>query len=268
MLVPPASRPGAALLQQWPSIVLVVIGTGMIVAGIVQGQARAAEAIALFAFGAGLVGLGAAFPRVTRAKVGTEGFELDLSARKETSALLSQSPDRASGLAVLDDDDIVAASRSLLAQNSLLAHLRAEDGPLTGCRLELYLYDADSGLLEPTEVAGRPQPPDAWPPGQGATGTAWERGEFVLVEGDAAFDETLGLTPAQQERFQDLTAVAAMPVLNARDQVIAVLTASTKDAAHELASQPAFDDLIVRSQVIARVLVDVLKWFDDGYSVS
>jgi hypothetical protein len=35
-----------------------------------------------------------------------------------------------------------------------------------------------------------------------------------------------------------------------------------------LAGQDAFDDLVVRCQLIARVMVDVLKWFDDDYAVD
>lgn len=46
---------------------LVEVGIGMIVAGIVQDDARAAEAIAFAAFGSGLLALGASLPRLTRA---------------------------------------------------------------------------------------------------------------------------------------------------------------------------------------------------------
>lgn len=62
--------------------------------------------------------------------------------------------------------------------------------------------------------------------------------------------------------------MAAMPVVNAQNQVIAVLAASTIDDAHALAGQEAFDDLVVRGQLVARVMVDVLKWFDDDYDAT
>lgn len=262
----PRKRQSAFSPQPLPSAVLIAAGIGLIVAGVVQDDARVAEAIVFVAFGSGLLALGATFPRLTRAKVGKEGFELDLSAREATSLLVSEPPvGVAAEVDDLDDDDIIAATRSLLAQNTLLPLLRADEGPLQSAQLELYLYDADAGLLRPMEMPDRPTPPDAWPAGRGAVGTAWERGEFVVVEGRATSDETYGLSPEQQEHHQELTAVAAMPVVNAQSQVLAVLGASTIDAAHGLASQEAFDDLVVRGQLIARILVDVLKWFDDDY---
>lgn len=71
----------------------------------------------------------------------------------------------------------------------------------------------------------------------------------------------------QQEAFRDLTAVASLPVANAAGMVIGVLTASTT-APHgpaSLSSKDAYYDMLSRALSLARVLVDLLKWFDDGY---
>ena len=86
--------------------------------------------------------------------------------------------------------------------------------------------------------------------------TCWSGGEEVS-------DDTYGLTPAQQHRARNLAVVAAMPVTNAHDQVIAVLSGSSVDADSPLATAEGFDAHLLMAQQVARVLVDLLQWFPD-----
>jgi hypothetical protein len=94
-------------------------------------------------------------------------------------------------------------------------------------------------------------------------GEAWESGEYVLVRGEEVSDDTYGLTPAQQHRARNLALVAAMPVTNAGDEVIAVLSASSVDPDSPLGTPEGFDAQLLVAQKVARVLVDLLQWFSD-----
>jgi thiamine pyrophosphate-dependent acetolactate synthase large subunit-like protein len=97
----------------------------------------------------------------------------------------------------------------------------------------------------------------------GAVGEAWASAEYVLVRGPEVSDDTYGLTPAQQRRARDLAVVAAMPVTNASDEVIAVVGGSSVDPRSGLATGDGFDALLLMAQEVARVLVDLLQWFPD-----
>ena len=86
--------------------------------------------------------------------------------------------------------------------------------------------------------------------------TSWPGGAEVS-------DDAYGLTPGQQRRARNLAAVAAMPVTNAGDEVIAVLAASSVDPESALATPEGFDAHLLVAQEVARVLVDLLQWFGD-----
>jgi len=148
----------------------------------------------------------------------------------------------------------------------LLEDLLGEpDEALTDCAMQLSLYDDHDRALLPVLKPGAPGPSPGFLPGQGATGRAWATGEYVTVEGDAVSDGTYNLTSEQAERYKDLRAVAAMPVTNAVGRVIAVLSAATRDAQSQLLTDGGFEQLVFLAEGVARVLVDLLKWFEDGY---
>jgi hypothetical protein len=94
-------------------------------------------------------------------------------------------------------------------------------------------------------------------------GEAWVSGEYVLARGPEASDDTYGLSAAQQHRARNLAVVTAMPVTNARDEVIAVLAGSSVDPDSPLGTAEGFDALLLVAQEVARVLVDLLQWFQD-----
>jgi hypothetical protein len=94
-------------------------------------------------------------------------------------------------------------------------------------------------------------------------GEAWLSGEYVLVRGAEVSDDTYGLTPDQQHRARNLAVVAAMPVTNARDEVIAVLAGSSVDPGSGLGTAEGFDAHLLAAQEVGRLLVDLLQWFTD-----
>ena len=54
-----------------------------------------------------------------------------------------------------------------------------------------------------------------------------------------------------------------MPVLNARGEVIAVLSGSSEDADSPLGSPDGYAEHVALADAMARILVDLLKWADD-----
>lgn len=103
---------------------------------------------------------------------------------------------------------------------------------------------------------------------QGAVGRAWSEERYVVAHGAAVSDGTFGLSPEQQQRYADLAVVAAVPVANASGQPIAVLSASSKEPGTKLTSPEGFRYHLFLADLVARVLVDLLKWSDDGYDAT
>jgi hypothetical protein len=61
-------------------------------------------------------------------------------------------------------------------------------------------------------------------PGQGATGDAFQSGEFVLVTGAEVSDASRRLTPAQQAFYADYQTVVATPIWEDGDQPVGALS--------------------------------------------
>jgi hypothetical protein len=164
-----------------------------------------------------------------------------------------------------DSDQVVDVHRTALASDVLTLLTEPREGPLVGCAFQLYLYDADEHMLLPALEPGHSQPSPAFRVGEGVTGTAWRSGEFAIAEGREVSDGTFSLSAEKQARYADLSAVAAMPVTNAAGEVIAVLSAATSDPESGLTTDEGFESLVALADSFARVLVDLLKWFSDGY---
>ena len=206
-----------------------------------------------------MVVLGVVLPRLRNAELGpATGFKLTLVEEREVSTGLAEGD----AVAHVAPAHVVAATRVVLASETLGRLLGPDDGPLAGASFHLYLFDDQQELLLPA-FEGRPSPSRGWKIGTGAVGEAWATGEYVLVRGAEVSDDTYGLTPAQQRRARDLAVVAAMPVTNASDEVIAVLAASSIDPQSPLATAEGFDAHLLVAQEVARILVDLLKWFAD-----
>lgn len=244
------------------SVVLVLLGAVLLVASLLQPDGNDVFRVGLLVVGSGLVVVGVVLPRLRNAEVGpATGFKLTLTEEREQSTGLAES---AEVPATVDEDQVVAATRLLLASDVLGRLLAPEDGPLAGSSFHLYLFDEQRELLLPA-FEGHASPSQGWKPGAGAVGEAWVTGEYVLVRGPEVSDDTYGLTPAQQHRARNLAVVGAMPVTNAGDEVIAVLAGSSADPRTPLATAEGFDAHLLAAQEVARVLVDLLQWFPDGY---
>ena len=241
------------------SVVLVILGVGLLVASLFQADENGVYAAALLVFGSGLAVLGVVLPRLLNAEVGpAAGFKLTLAEDRVVSTGLAESEKVDS----VETNQVVAATRLILASETLGRLLSPDRGPLAGVSFHLYLYDEQRDLLLPA-FEGRPSPSRGWKIGTGAVGEAWASGDYVLARGPEVSDDTYGLTPAQQRRASDLAVVAAMPVTNARDEVIAVLAGSSVDPDSPLATDEGFDAHLLVAQEVARVLIDLLQWFSD-----
>lgn len=240
------------------SLILVVLGASLLGASFFHGD-DTPYALGLLIFGSSLVTVGVVLPRLRNAEVGpATGFKLTLDEQREVSTGMAEAPE----VAPVKVDEVVAATRLVLASEVLGRMLAPEAGPLAGAWFHLYLFDEQRELLLPA-FEGQPSPSQGWKPGAGAVGEAWLSGEYVLVRGPEVSDDTYGLTADQQHRARNLAVVAAMPVTNAGDEVIAVLAGSSDDPDSGLGTAEGFDAHLLMAQEVARVLVDLLQWFRD-----
>jgi hypothetical protein len=241
------------------TVVLVTVGLVLLVASLFQGKGHDVFAVGLLVFGTSLVVLGVVLPRLQNAEMGpATGLKLSLSAERETSTRLAETEQ----VEVVAPDEIVSATRLVVASELLERMLAPDDGPLAGALFHLYLFDEERDLLLPA-FEGRPSFRRGWRVGRGAVGEAWASGQYVLARGPEVSDDTFGLTPDQQRRYRELAVVAAMPVTNARGEVMAVLAGSSPDPGSPLGSAESFDAQLLMAQEVARVLVDLLQWFTD-----
>lgn len=252
-------RVGPWVSRHGQSVVLVGIGLVLLVSSLFQGSGHDVFAVGLLVFGTSLVVLGVVLPRLQNAEVGpATGLKLSLSAERETSTRLAESEQ----VEVVGADEVVSATRLVVASELLERMLAPDHGPLAGDLFHLYLYDEERTLLLPA-FEGRPSFRRGWRVGRGAVGEAWVSGRYVLARGREVSDDTYGLTPDQQRRYRELEVVAAMPVTNAGGEVMAVLAGSSPDPDSALGSAEGFDAQLLMAQEVARVLVDLLQWFVD-----
>jgi hypothetical protein len=153
------------------------------------------------------------------------------------------------------------------AAETLMRRLRADPGPqLIGCSLHLYLPDEEQRLLvtalehdSDRSRFGR----EGWAVGQGIVGRVWRDGDAIVARGVdilAALDD---LADAHREPYLDLAVLVAVPVVNANDRTVGVLTAHASDQDTRLDSPEGLAQLLALAEVLARVLVDLLGWATD-----
>lgn len=272
------STPSSGRSWTAPQTVLVVVGVAAFVTAAVPRESEAATVC--FAVLGGVLILAATFyPRVRVAKL-PGGGEIHLDAER-TATINAASVDVPlevveREIASTDDgpptpsekDEEVAGTLNFLAANiamaAVLAEARSDGQPLEGCTLRLYLLDVEEQVLRSVMSAPRPEGDGVpWEIGQGATGTAYASGNYTYAEGEAVWDGTYKLTPSLQRRYRDLAAVASMPVMNGANDVIAVLTASTRDPETRLGTDEATEDLLLRALLLSRILIELLQWFPD-----
>lgn len=162
---------------------LVVLGAMLLGASVAQRCRNGAYGIGLLVFGSGLVTVGVVLPRLRNAEVGpATGFKLTLAEQREVSTELAVSelavPELAASelaaserAATVDAGHVVAATRLILASETLARLLAPDCGPLADALFHLYLFDEQRQLLLPA-FEGRPSPSRGWKPGTGAVGDA------------------------------------------------------------------------------------------------
>lgn len=245
-------------------MLVALVGCVLVGAGLAGGQDGAAK----LAVGAGLLLAGAFSGRLRRAKVGPAGaeIELDQRAREVTSRLALEPPPATQAPFPLPSGEAVIGTHRVALANDVIAMLTSPaSGPLAGCSFQLYIFDDDEQLLLPVLQPGHPGPSPRFAVGEGVTGTAWATGAYAVAEGVETSDETFSLSTEKQARYSDLAVVAAMPVTNAAGRVLAVLSAAADDPGAELRTEAGMEALVALADAVARVLVDLLKWFTDDY---
>jgi hypothetical protein len=268
------------VLERPAGAALAGLGVVLIVFSMVAfalGQSNATLGFA--ALGIAAVIAGALLPRLEEAQISASGARMKFGALtpEQESSLVLGTALEVSREQVDDRAELVAASRHYLAGEALAAVLSPrDDEEAAGAHFRVYLYDDDRERLTPVLFPGEDEVDfpgefarsiEEWEVGKGATGTAYDTGEFVYVSGDAIWDTTYGVTPDQADRFRGLTAVAAIPIVNAAEQVIGVLTGTTDSSE----PGPLGDEdealicLLSRSLLVSRVLVDLLGWYPDRY---
>jgi hypothetical protein len=153
------------------------------------------------------------------------------------------------------------------AAETLMRRLRADPGPqLVGCSLHLYLPDEEQRLLVTAlehdadrSLFGR----EGWAVGQGIVGRVWRDGDAIVARGRDILTALDDLADTHREPYLDLAVLVAVPVVNANDRTVGVLTAHATDSATRLDSPEGLAQLLALAEVLARVLVDLLGWTTD-----
>lgn len=161
----------------------------------------------------------------------------------------------------LPGDDLSIGVRYLLGER-IIEHLLSDlQGPLAGCEARIFIFDSITQLLitayRPSDAG--PSKPGGWHPGQGVTGAAYSRQEYVVATGAATHDDTWELDEEQQERYRDLTAVAATPIwASAFESVLGVLSLSSKQPDTQLATDEGFFAHVALAEQVAVAMEDLL----------
>lgn len=261
--------------QQAGRVVALLVGIPLLCSGVVAVFVDATAGVSLLTAGTLLTGIGCY--RIKRVKAPLVEFEAEEAeqvaafAAPATPPALGSAPDppalprpaTADAVTELDENDVEAAARYYTFDRAMKYLMAPTDGPLRDCELRLYSYDADLDLLLPIYEPPNAAAGEGWSPGNGIVGTAYLTQEYWLAVGPECSDATFGLTPEQQERYRDLTAVAATPVLNVRDRCIAVLSGATRDPNHQLHTRDGEAALVALALAAARLLIDLVKWETD-----
>jgi hypothetical protein len=162
-------------------------------------------------------------------------------------------------------DNLVGRTRErrdeqrMLARNRLLRLLlEHETGLPENYQWRIFMYDEETDLLVASYAPEGAASATSWEIGKGAVGHAFETNEHVLVRGPACSDGTYGLTPEQQERYQELHVVAAMPLRNPYGDPFAVLAGSSTNDDGQLATPDGHRRHVELATIVQRVLIDLL----------
>lgn len=241
-------------------------GVALIVLAVAQPANREPFCSIAVTLGAGLVALGCLADRVLKFRAGSGAISLELEMQQETRVSTARiaSEVAVEGQGALDEGDLEETTSYALADFAIRTLLNGEEGTLAGCDFHLYTYDRFSRRLLPVfETEDSVEPSEGWPTDRGVVGRVYTEQTTVIARGAECSDGTFGLSEEQQERYADLEQVVATPVFDGQRRVIAVLAGSTARPDAALATDDGATELEGLAAFVARVLVDVLKWFSD-----
>lgn len=126
-----------------------------------------------------------------------------------------------------------------------------------GYEFTLYLFVEGRRELWPyyPKLNPRRDPdPRVFGAGKGATGSAWQDKEVVVVRGDDVSNEAYGLSPAQQEFYKGYRSVASAVVWEENTRPIGVVTALSKADDGYFEREGGRDSLKMLAQALGVVL--------------
>lgn len=251
--------------RQWTSIVLTGSGWGLWIGAARLEPSSDELAGGCIAAGTILVLVGALHHRGLKAAWSGASGSVELPpappADGGTTLELARS-DELPGPDDIGDDQADDVVRYFLGQHILETFVLHPDAPLAGCRGQVWLHDLAADNLYPILTPGH-DGYEFFQVGQGAVGKAWATGRFFIAEGDAVSDASFGLTAAQQARYADLTAAAALPITASDGRLIGVLSMSTRAPDTRLGTAEGLEQMVLLAEMAARVLVNLFQWYPD-----
>lgn len=153
-------------------------------------------------------------------------------------------------------------AQSELAARVLLQTLLRHHGFPGHYQFRLFFYDEEQRKLVPAYDPNGAAASTGWKPGQGVTGMAYQTGNYQQARGTGLTEARWGLTPAQKQRYAAMAVVAAVPIKDDDDRLLAVLTGSSEKDDGQLVSSGGQNKHRALSEVAARVLLDVIRSSD------
>lgn len=244
-----------------------IVGLGVATAGLGLDSGRNTVASTAVVAGSVLIVLGALVPWFRR--VSWKHGELEIEhpeIRKAEAAQDLAERQTKSGLRLHSGEDVVAARlySARLALKAIYGDAAVYVPEFEQCDFRLFMYDRRRALLVASvQPLDRSSAGREWRPGEGATGVAYESGEYVVAVGDETHDETFNLDTSAQLAFAHLTEVAAMPLANASGRVVGVLSVSHSTEQTILSTAGGYEVHAAAAAAATRVVVDLLGLDND-----
>lgn len=216
-----------------------------------------------------LVGVSGMAPWMRRVKF--PGGELEMEHPSDRAEKYQDIADRTdAGHVSISSDEQMDTTRQLVAEKAAQALFDdAASDYFEGCQFRFFMYSDRQKKL--TAVL-RPEPPQGpqrgWRPGEGVTGVAYQNGVYQLAQGDKTHDGTFALDEERQEQYSHLTEVAAMPVVNANDRLIGVLSVSHSQDRVILGTDEGYRKHAALASAMSRIVVDLLGWRTDDPRIA
>lgn len=199
------------------------------------------------------------------------GAELDMvksSDRAEQYREMAGQQD--AGVLSITEEEQTDTTRQLVAEKAAQALFDdAVEDHFEDCEFRFFMYNDRQrkliAVLRPDALQAEER---GWRPGEGATGVAYQSGIYQIAQGDKTHDGTFGLDAERQARYQHLTEVAAMPVVNANDRLIGVLSVSHSQDRVILGTDEGYRKHAAIASAMARIVVDLLGWRTDDPPVT